>query len=227
MWMPPLHHHSSHAACLRISSSTHPSTCLPHSPTPPGHLPAPQDFTVFTGRTMEGVRAAYARGERSWCGLPHLLHDSPNCTVAIPPHGPTFVAVAKPPRSWLGECACCCACMAGGACGAQLGWDACPLAPANPPALRSLACCRRRRGCGLQPAAHRGAVLAAPAGRAAGGFPVLACGRAGRVNSLQARAANAGLCCQHACSSSRCAMLGRALALQTLLRCRRCCTLAG
>ena len=67
------------------------------------HLPPPnQDFRVFSGRSAEEVRAAYARGDRAWCGLPRLLEGAHNCSVAIPPHGPTFVAVAKPPRSWLG-----------------------------------------------------------------------------------------------------------------------------
>ena len=56
---------------------------------------------MFTGSSMEEVRAAYARGERAWCGLSHLLNGSPNCTVAARPHGSTFVAVAKP-KSWLG-----------------------------------------------------------------------------------------------------------------------------
>jgi hypothetical protein len=49
---------------------------------------------------MSEVRAAYARGDRAWCGLAHFLHDSPNCTVAASPYGSTFVAVAKP-KSWL------------------------------------------------------------------------------------------------------------------------------
>ena len=49
---------------------------------------------------MDEVRAAYARGERAWCGLAHLLNDAPNCTVAARPYGPTLVAVAKP-KAWL------------------------------------------------------------------------------------------------------------------------------
>lgn len=66
---------------------------------------------MYTGASMDEVRAAYARGDRAWCGLAHLLQDAPSCSVAIRPHGPTFVAVAKP-KSWLGEraplrCACC------------------------------------------------------------------------------------------------------------------------
>lgn len=65
------------------------------------HLPQ-QDFSVYSGPSMDAVRAAYARRDRAWCGLPHLLHDSPNCTVAISPAGTTFVAVVKP-KTWLGE----------------------------------------------------------------------------------------------------------------------------
>lgn len=56
---------------------------------------------MFTGGSMEEVRAAYARGDTAWCGLAHKLQGAPNCTVAIRPHGATFVAVAKP-KSWLG-----------------------------------------------------------------------------------------------------------------------------
>lgn len=78
--------------------------CPTHLPTAP---PLPhmhtQEFSVFTGRSMEEVRAAYGRGERAWCGLAHRLSDSPNCTVALSPHGSTYVAVAKP-RAWLGGC---------------------------------------------------------------------------------------------------------------------------
>lgn len=55
---------------------------------------------MYTGASMSEVRAAYARGDRAWCGLAHFLHDSPNCTVAASPYGSTFVAVAKP-KSWL------------------------------------------------------------------------------------------------------------------------------
>ena len=55
---------------------------------------------MFTGASMADVQAAYARGDRAWCGLAHLLHDSPNCTVPISPYGSTFVAVAKP-KTWL------------------------------------------------------------------------------------------------------------------------------
>jgi hypothetical protein len=67
----------------------------------PRPLPAcPQDFSVFTGSEMSEVRAAFGRGDRAWCGLAHLLSDSPNCTVDIAPAGSTYVAVAKP-KAWL------------------------------------------------------------------------------------------------------------------------------
>ncbi|KAL4427710.1 hypothetical protein ABPG75_001799 [Micractinium tetrahymenae] len=58
------------------------------------------DLHVFAGPSMAAVHRAYDRGERAWCGLRHRLHESPNCTVSIPPHGTTLVAVAKP-RAWL------------------------------------------------------------------------------------------------------------------------------
>lgn len=72
--------------------------CLPAPP-----LPLSQDYRVFTGGSMEEVRAAYTRGEHAWCGLARMLHGSPNCTVAARPHGSTFVAIAKP-KTWLGAC---------------------------------------------------------------------------------------------------------------------------
>ncbi|KAL4856891.1 Nuclear envelope integral membrane protein 1 [Chlorella vulgaris] len=59
-----------------------------------------QDYAVYTGSSMPEVRAAYGRADKAWCGLPHFLQDSPNCTVAISPFGSTFVAVAKP-KTWL------------------------------------------------------------------------------------------------------------------------------
>ncbi|KAI7842677.1 hypothetical protein COHA_003608 [Chlorella ohadii] len=66
------------------------------------HCPGHMDYRVFTGGSMEEVRAAYTRGEHAWCGLARMLHGSPNCTVAARPHGSTFVAIAKP-KTWLGS----------------------------------------------------------------------------------------------------------------------------
>ncbi|KAI3429490.1 hypothetical protein D9Q98_005579 [Chlorella vulgaris] len=64
------------------------------------HCPSHKDYAVYTGSSMPQVRAAYGRADKAWCGLPHFLQDSPNCTVAISPFGSTFVAVAKP-KTWL------------------------------------------------------------------------------------------------------------------------------
>lgn len=85
------------------AAKAHPTTVVPPPCMPP---PLSQDYRVFTGGSMEEVRAAYTRGEHAWCGLARMLHGSPNCTVAARPHGPTFVAIAKP-KSWLGASARC------------------------------------------------------------------------------------------------------------------------
>ena len=149
-------------------------------------LPPLQGFTVYTGGSMVEVRGAYARGDRAWCGLPHLLSDSPNCTVGVRPYGSTFVAVAKP-KAW----------MAGGD-----GWHAryvVLFASTMWLVMRSvshaLSCsagARRRRcrgaGAGVPPAPPGRPVDAAPAGRAARRPVVLAGGGAQRVDALQASA---------------------------------------
>lgn len=98
-----------HVVPLCMHSLAHPNPITPSS-TPTTQ----QDYRVFTGGSMDEVRAAYARSERAWCGLAHFLNGSPNCTVAARPHGSTFVAVAKP-KSWLG------ACRAGAGAGAAWG----------------------------------------------------------------------------------------------------------
>lgn len=60
-----------------------------------------KDFAVFSGQTLDDVRAAYGRGDRAWCGWDRFLGRSPDaCTVPINPFGPAFVAVAKP-KGWF------------------------------------------------------------------------------------------------------------------------------
>ena len=64
--------------------------------------PMLQDFTVYTGPSMEAVRAAYAAKQSAWCGFDRALGRTAACHASISPYGTTAVAVVKP-KGWFGD----------------------------------------------------------------------------------------------------------------------------